>query len=342
MPSNAQRSQSARAKRARQRGVATVIGLMFVLLVGSLVAAMAASSRGNIRTADTHARVRRAMAAAETGMQLAEQRLAKAASRFVVSQSEITPSFFNAVWTGGTIGDHVVLGSDTMGDSPAGIAQALINMHALDGNLIIRDSLDIALAGTSVAWPATDAAEYRPDWWVTTPIVGVDTVTVGEGGGPQTPIPPGFQIAYAPLADGVTVRIIAIGYDFAGNVNRPVTRTIMRDFSILKKVEHAIISPSRVLFGKNVQIVGDLGTTFEDTDFNNADPVVMRSDFRGLEPLLDAKLDALYASLQTPGNDVDGDNRFRIGHPVEGGAIPGDYVGSNGDPDPAAAFGDAT
>jgi hypothetical protein len=59
----------------RQRGAAAILAMMFLVIFGSLAAAMAIVSQGNLRTADTHLKINRALAAAETGMHYMSYRL---------------------------------------------------------------------------------------------------------------------------------------------------------------------------------------------------------------------------------------------------------------------------
>jgi hypothetical protein len=77
--------------------------------------------------------------------------------------------------------------------------------------------------------------------------------------------PLAFQITYAPLANGTDVRIIVDRLRLCQDHGRaaPITRTIMQDFRIVKRVNHAIVSNSRIMIGKNVHIVGDLGARFD-------------------------------------------------------------------------------
>lgn len=314
-----------------RRGVASVLAMMFLVLFGSLVAAMAITSRSNIRTASTHLEVMQAMSAAETGMAIAERRLTESAERFIVSNSTITPEFVDALWRGnmnnfGTV--QVAPSPSSIGDNPGGLAEALVNFHELDTNIVVRDSTDLSAPGILPAWPDADTDIYKSTWWVITPIVALQPAVQGS------PPPPSYQIVYAPLTDGVTIRVISIGYDFV-NGRPPMTRTITRDFRMLKAIDHAIISPSRIMIGKNVQIVGDLGIRYDDVTFTHGDPLVTRSDFYGLDPVLDARLDQLYAVLKNRAIDVDGDNRLRVGHPTEGAAIPFDENNPT-------AFADAT
>lgn len=314
-----------------RRGVASVLAMMFLVLFGSLVAAMAITSRSNIRTASTHLEVMQAMSAAETGMSIAERRISESAERFVVSNSTITPEFVEGLWRGSLddFGDYTITPSRSgVGDSPAGLAEALVNYHEQDANIVVRDELDLSAPGILEAWPDADLNIYEPDWWVITPITAIQSPQDGA------PPPPAYQIVYAPLTDGKTIRIISIGYHFMLG-RKPMTRTITRDVQLTKSIDHAILSPSRIMVGKNVQVVGDLGVRYDDVTFANGDPLISNSDFRGLDAGLDTRLDELFAVLSDSSLDVDGDNRLRIGHPVEGAAIPSDPLNPG-------AFADAT
>ncbi len=344
MSAGAQRHQVdvrlARRRRGRldRRGVVSVLAMMFLVLFGSLVAAMAITSRGNIRTANTHLQVTAALSAAETGLIVAENRLSDATGRFVVSQSEMVPDFVEDLWLGTLSGwgDHTVLDNPLgYADNPAGVAEALLFLHSIDANIIVESEGDLEAPIMSAAWPEADPAVYKSTDWIITPIVAVDAPS--QNGPP----PAGYQIVYAPLANGTDVRVIVIGYDFQEN-RPPMTRMIMQDFRIAKRIDQAVVSPSRVLIGKNVQVVGDLGASFEQVDFEHADPLVTRSDFFRIDPTLDSKLESYYAVAGDPAVDVDGDNRLRPDHPIEGPAIPDGYGMDEGDPDPESAFSDVT
>lgn len=328
-----------RGVRFSRRGVASVLAMMFLIIFGSLVAAMSVASTGNIRTAAVHLHVLRAMSAAETGMAVAESRLDEACGRFVISRGEVTPELSQALWTGdtGLIGTHVVLdppSGHAEAGLPSGIAEALRNRHNADTNIIAGAGF-IEAAAIDGAPPGVAGGVYASTDWVYTPAVALHAMEEGEA----VP-PPAFQIRYAPLADWSGVRVIVEGmaFDYSRG-GEPIRRTITRDFRLAKRIDHAVLSNSRILIGKNVHIEGDLGTRFDQVEFPDADPVVMRSDFEGLDPVLDAKLAALYAAIIA--NDVDEDNRLRVGHPVEGAGLPADAdFDSDGESD--GAFQDAT
>lgn len=305
-----------------RRGVVSVLSMMFLVLFGSLAAAMAIASRGNLQTAASHLHVMRALGAAETGMDMAEDRLAEAVSRFVIERGDIDESFGEDLWAGTMTGGGAVNVLPLRdGTVPGGVADALLTIHGWDGNVIPFDGLSSPQIGMKPA-SITGTGVYHGSDWVFTPPIGLETQV------PSAPAyGPAFQVTYAPLEDGRTVRIIATGFDFdLQRGGRPITRTIMRDFKFVKRVDHAVLSPSRIMLGKNVNVVGDLGMLYDAVTFDNGHPLLTRSDFLGLDPALDNVLAGFHASVEA--NDVDGDGRLRIGHPVEG---PGTMIDTDGD-----------
>ncbi len=323
-----------------RKGVASVLAMMFLILFGSLVAAMATVTVGNTKTANIHLQVMRAMSVAETGLAVAEHRLNEAASRFVVAESDLDGGMSWALWTG----DSAAIGVYTVSDpydgyaeeaTPSGIAEAIVNAHAADVNILTGLSY-VEDPAIESAPGGIDETVYSSTNWVNTPAVMIEEWADPDNTNP----PPAYQIRYAPLAGGEYVRVIVEGvvYDFQRN-STPIRRTISRDFRIAKTVDQAIISHSRILIGKNVMINGDLGARFDDVDLEHGNPIVMQSDFLGLDPDLDTKIGLFWAALATA--DVDGDNRLRFGHPVEGAGLPAD-VDLDGIPGDDGAFNDAT
>ncbi len=335
------RRRSLRRFFTSRRGVVSVLSMMFLVLFGSLTAAMAIASQGNIKTASTHLHVMRAMSSAETGLKIATERLAEASSRFVISHSQMDASAVEALWTGdlGDLGTTIVLpppSGHAEASLPSSLAEAVSLIHAADDGVIAFGDV---LAPVITAAPAgTDLSVYKADGWVVTPIVALEELPFDAD---AQVTQPAFQVVYAPLANGTDVRIIVTGFDFAyRRAGQPLSRVIMQDVRLTKRVNHAVISPSRIMIGKNVQVTGDLGARYEDLDWTNGDPMVLRSDFKGLDPVLDQKLADFYTAVAS--SDVDHDNRLRVGHPVEGAAIPdmdgGDY---GGDPE-QSPFADIT
>jgi hypothetical protein len=318
-------------RHSTRRGVVSVLSMMFLVLFGSLAAAMAIASRGNLQTAASHLHVMRALGAAETGLDIAEARLTEAVSRFVVERGKIDSGLGEALWQGGSVSGDLNVLPLRDGTVPGSIADALLIMHDWDGNVIPFDGIaapQLGMRPTSVS-----ATVYAGSHWVMTPAIGLETQL------PSRPaFGPAFQITYAPLADGQTVRAIVTGLDFdLQRGGRPISRTIMRDFRLVKRVNHAVLSPSRIMLGKNVSVVGDLGMLYDAVTFENGNPLISRSDFFGLDPALDSMINGFQASVEA--NDVDGDGRLRIGHPVEG---PGTLIDTNGDGIPDTEMADLT
>ncbi|HYE62556.1 MAG TPA: hypothetical protein VD997_11230 [Phycisphaerales bacterium] len=322
----------------KRRGVAAVLAMMFLILFGSLSVAMAISSKGNITTAATHLHVSRAQSAAETGLSIAARRLSNASSRFVISRSNVDSSFGWNLWSGnlGALGQHAVLRPTTGRQDlslPSGLAAAIAEDHAQDQDIVTEVGLSQVAVGNA---PANTSSEYRTTYWVFTPAVAVEPRQTGS----TTP-PLAYTVTYAPLANGTDIRVIATGYDYAySRAGQPVKRTISQDFRIAKRVKSAIISPSRIMIGKNVMISGDIGSRFTGIDYVNGNPLVLRSDFRNIDPMLDQKLDAFYTNL--PQYDVDADNRLRVSHPVEANGIPSGTQDYDGDGQPDNAHDDVT
>lgn len=100
---------------------------------------------------------------------------------------------------------------------------------------------------------------------------------------------------------------------------------VVTSVASVSATEFAIIAPSRIVIGRNVQIEGAVGTRFGtgpgELDDVNADPLTMRGDFCGLDEALNATLDLLYGQIAT--YDVDGDNRLRTDDPIEVGGLIG-------------------
>lgn len=295
----------------RRRGVVSVLSMMFLLLFGSLAAAMAVVSQGNLRTAAAHLHVSRAMSSAETGLSVAEGRLDHVVTRFIIDRGQIDSGLGEDLWLGTIPGDvDTVIRSLDTGEVPTGMANGLALIHDDDVNTVDIDGITAPVLGAAPV--GVDLTLFAEDNWLYTPAVAlIEQPTDGQARGQA------YQITYAPLANGTDIRVIVTGYDFdhqRGGV--PLTRTISKDFRIAKRVEHAVISPNRIMIGKNVMIDGDLGSSYNDLTFEHGDPMLLRSDFRHLDADLDSRLDALARNISN--YDVDNDNRLRVTHPEEG------------------------
>ncbi len=297
-----------------RRGVASVLAMMFMVIFGSLAAAMAVVAQGNMRTADSGLKLSRAMSAAETGMIFAGKRLAAETKRFVVEKGVIDPAFGQDLWMGTynteTDGNVTVLPPEgyTVTTPPDGIVEAVRDAHLADTHSIIVEPGDASL-------PAIDSVYGT---------LRVRPIELSDGTNS-----PYFRLKYEMVAGEAAVRVTSIGVD--GDVQR----TLQMDFELEKKIEFAILSPNRIMIGKNVHVDGPLGSRYGlvegELDPENGDPLVLRSDFYHLDDTLDVTLDTFYQ--QVADYDVDGDNRLRTGHPVESAGLAGhgslvDYDGN--------------
>lgn len=312
--------------------------MMFMVLFSSLGVAMAISARGNLRTASTSLHVQKALAAAETGLTVGQQRLIDAASRFVISPGKIDRDTGKALWDG-TLSSSLYLsplppsrfGQSETGQ-PAGVWQALYSTHSADGNL--AQGASTVTAPTRKARPSGAPSEFRDDWWLVTAPVAVDQSVSVTGAAPSA-----YQLQYVPFDDGVTVRVYSTGYssvssggssymfsvDSTGK-GQAVTRTIYQDFKLVKRQKNAIVGPSKIMVGKNVNVTGDIGAVYggddanslrvdKELNFNKGDPLVVKSDFFGIDTVLDRKLRDFYTGVAA--QDQDGDFRLRPSHPKE-------------------------
>ncbi len=295
-------------RRPRRRGVSSVLAMLYLVMFGSLAAAMAVVAQSNLRTADSSIRVSRAMSAAETGLVFGARRLAEQASRFVVVSGTVDADFAFDLWTGGLTSDEVsVLPPDgyTESTDPDGIMQAIAYVHQeIDAHWFDADASDEAL-------PLVDEQLG---------VLQVKPISLGESDDD-----PYFRLRYEILADDPVIRITSIGVD------RDLSRQVSMDFQIAKRIEYAVVTPNRLMIGKNVMIEGPIGTRYgvfadgspneDELDLPNGDPMTIRSDFFGLDEDLDDLLDAFYAEVAD--HDTDGDGRLRPSHPDEGDGVAG-------------------
>jgi Tfp pilus assembly protein PilX len=311
--SNRAGRKPARTTPASNRGVVGVLAMMFLILFTTLALAMAVATQGNLRTASSHLRVTRAQGAVDTGLGMAAARLNEACARFVTPKGEMTPAYLTSLWsnaTGASPAATVLAPADGRAEAttPNGIAAALRNLHASDAT-----ANTVAANGSNA--PAQIAAPDVPNTWVVYKPIGIDRSPNGK-------IVTAVQISFAP-PDATTGQVLSVvtGYDWDHARRRWVTRTGQQWFSLHKTVRHAILSPSRVMIGRDVQIDGPVGVRYASHALDQVDgpPVTVKSDFEGLNNTLDARLRDFYTKVLA--DDVDGDNRLRVGHPTEGRSI---------------------
>jgi len=296
----------------RQRGAAAVLSMMFLVIFGSLAAAMAIVSQGNLHTAETHLKVNRSLAASETGLRLMMYRLAKA-SQLVQTRSGTVwdPASGNYITTlkeSDMAGDpsgmpvNVLMGkADAVWDEVAATLMTELSGEPhnqaepyIDSDRVLHVG-PIAVAPQSPSFTATFAPH---------PIPGEDYDSEYYKRPPYSDM----GISNAQPLDARFVRITVQAYD--GSAGHRVNRSVSMDFQMVKRIEYAVLSRSRVMIGRNVMVEGRIGSTFTETNLKNGHPIQVASDFRGIDPDLDAKLDALLGSIIE--DDQDGDNRLSI------------------------------
>ena len=288
-----------------------MLAMMFLVLFGSLSAAMAIVSQGNLRTASSHLLVTRSLGAVDTGLDIARSRLAQASAQFRIEKGVVDSDYAGDLWDGTwTAADGEVLDSEGA-DATTGIAGILAEMHLLDATEALP--VEYATAG---------------NWLITNPIV-----LARDANGNTTEA---AQITYIPLGDG-DFRAVVTGYAFDGVSGTWITRTAQQDFLMLKRIKHAILGPSKIMIGKNVQINGPIGARYDQVDETDGHPIIVRSDFYGLDSVLDDIIEDFYAAVLA--SDTNGDNRLSLDHTIEGAGVgllnTNDY---DGDASPDNAF----
>ncbi len=334
---------------ARRRGVAAVLAMMFLVIFGSLAAAMAIVSQGNLRTAESHLKINRTLAAAETGMLLMEYQFA-AALRFDGSDSDDRPDITT---TDGIIHDGIP--TDTDGNV-YGLWQAIATqIHSeMTGQLHnqANPSFTTPAPGTTLhGLPIVElnigpirVGPGEPDFtakFTPHPLPGEDYDSAEYDRLPYGPATTpeeeeikeeagiDWVVSNAAPLDGRFIRIKVTAYDDGSSAgtqaapgapeHRRVYRSVSKDVRITKRIPFAILSRSRVMIGRNVMVDGAVGSHFSEVNLTNGHPVQVLSDFRGLDGTLDSDLDALVGTLIT--NDVNGDNRLNIASSSETSGI---------------------
>ena len=343
---------------ARRRGVTAVLSMMFLVIFGSLAAAMAIVSQGNLRTADSHVKINRSLAAAETGMDLMGFRLNQ------ITKGDADSGFPGIFTRAGLIFDGTEADPT---DSPAyelwlDLSQELV--AALQGEEnFSADTGDPFLDFTSlpphaigsvpmVVIPEVSLGPGEPSFTATLmphPLpLSEQPSTLGyddpfydrapyDGSDPSTGID--WDVSEAAPLDGRFIRVQVTGVDGNTTSKNRVTRSITKDFLLIKTIPYAVLSRSRVMIGRNVQIDGNVGSLFDETNIENGHPIQIQSDFLGLSDALDAVLSPPNADFPAGGtfhnelvvNDINGDNRINVQNPTETQSWPGGQAGAEQD-----------
>ena len=275
----------------RQRGVAAILSMMFLIILGSLAAAMAIVAQGNLATADSHLRINRSLAAAETGM------------RFLIFRvNQITA---NIQTTDGLIDDT---NAPSLWDD---VREALLDptnpLSLVSEAHNINEPFE---TGTVLTVGPITLGDGRPEFTATFtphPIAAENYNSAYYQRPPYSDMTPAVSMATPLDTTWVRVRVEA--------ADGPIVRSIQMDFRVEKKIRFAVLSKSRVMIGRNVMIDGPIGSRFQETHLEHGHPVQMVSDFRGMDATLDSNLDLLINTLAL--NDMNGDNRLNLANSAE-------------------------
>lgn len=318
--------------------------MMFLVIFGSLAAAMAIVSQGNLQTAQSHLKINRTLAAAETGLSMMTYHL-QDASRFDGNgdgRPDITTTA--GVITSGDAtnpdGDAFIIWEELRGILQARFAGNDHNLEEpsvfnagtdpVNGQIVglrvgpirvgpgepdfIAEFTPHPLPGEDYDSALYDRMPYGPAD-SSDPVINARQVAAKASAGID------WTVSNAQPLDGRFLRVRVVAFDDGAGVNSyqgsevasehaRVYRSVQMDYLITKRIPYALLSRSRIMVGRNVLIDGPIGSHFREVDLQNGHPVQSVSDFRGLDTSLDDDLDALIGTLIT--NDANGDNRINI------------------------------
>ena len=296
-----------------RKGWATVPALIMLTVIASITAGMASVSWTNVRSSQAMIAIAKAQSAAESGLSFASIRLLDEVSRYIIDRGviddELAQKLWEGTWTPADGMVTVVPPSDYVvgSSSGLGIVHSLHDVYEQVDAHWIEVTADDALLPTID--PVTFALEVKP-------------IALDASGDTY------FRLSYELIENDTRILVTSVG-EAAG-----ITRTISMEFDLDKRIDYALVAMSRIMLGRNVLVEGPVGTRYGvnggELDANFGTPLVMQSDFFGIDPaLLDLDISTFTALVLA--NDVDGDNRLRLGHPTEGldlgGAIQ-DYDGN--------------
>jgi len=290
--------------RHRQRGAAAILAMMFLVILGSLAAAMAIVSQGNLVTAESHLRINRSLAGAETGLNWTIYRVNQVAALTTTPYGLIDDTRAEELWLDSATGVRAQL-YDAFSGEFHNLQEPVLTAKGLRvGPIAIgpgEPTFTVSFDPHPLPGPggAGDFSRYDDPYYQQPPYTDTEIF--------ESPV------SSANPLDARWIRVVVTATD--GNGGNEITRSISMDFRLDKNLRFAVLSRSRVMIGRNVMIEGRLGSTFEETHLLNGHPLQIASDFRGIDPALDTQLDALLGSIIA--DDEDGDNRLSIYNSTE-------------------------
>jgi len=275
--------------RIRRRGAAAILAMMFLVIFASLATAMAIVAQGNLATADSHLKINRSLATAETAMNLIVHRLNIAADAVQTRDGDITHENAPDLWLAAR--------------------DELAAMYADDLEVFYDSSIAPQKVGNALIVGPLPVGPDSPTYVATLephPLAGENYDSDYYQRAPYNQLTPPVSSTY-PL-DSTWVRVTIEATD--GQGSGAITRSLQMDFQIDKKIPFAILSRNRVMIGRNVMIDGPIGSGYIETFLPFGHPVQIQSDFEGLDASLDSQIEAFYNTVNV--RDADGDNRLNL------------------------------
>jgi len=237
-----------------------------------------------------------AVCAAEVGLAFGVETFSREVARFIVTRGEIDGAYGEDLWLGTydpVDGDVTILPAEGYTGDPT--------VNSIVG--AIRDAHDQIASPAPLPCPADDALPTLDPSG--TLCVKPVPLTEDASDGPY------YRLTYEWLAPLPRVRITSRGVD------GDVSWTIHADYRIGKNIELAIVSPHRVVIGKNVRIEGRVGTRYGDVpgELDQLAPLRMVSDFEWFDAALGSAISTLHGQIAV--YDQNGDNRLDVGDPLE-------------------------
>ncbi|NJL30447.1 MAG: hypothetical protein HC898_01785 [Phycisphaerales bacterium] len=286
-------------RHSKRRGAAAILAMMFLVIFGALATAMAIVAQGNLSTADSHLKINRTLAAAETGLNFVMYRLNKVTKGITTSSGLIdetnAPTLWNSVRASmltSMAGEVHHLQAPYETGTTLVIGPVALEPFILPQNHQPGDPVPGVMTFTATLTPHPLTGEnYNSDYYKREPYSSMSPA-----------------VSNTNKLDSTWIRIRVQASE--GPYGQQVTRALQMDFRLEKKIKFAILSRSRVMIGRHVMIEGPIGSRFTETDLPNGHPVQMECDFRGLASALDTKLDEFINTLAL--NDQNSDNRLNL------------------------------
>jgi hypothetical protein len=240
--------------RKSRRGSTLMMTLIYVLMFGALASSMVSFSQGNVMVEQSDRDTKTALMAAESGMSFLLQRLGTVSLPTIKEGSianMVSPNTATTLWAGTTIEGIT---------NNSGIAISLAN--ALNSSGAWASGVTGAPAPTGINPLTTAAIPLDPANSTATFSLAV----TWDSGNPYTITGTGTSVAKLHLTS-------------TGQSNL-VSRSVAMDVWIQKKLNYAVYSNVAIQLGKNVHIIGDIGSTYAST--GKGPPVQMFSDLHYL------------------------------------------------------------